>query len=151
VSVEKSWNGKAADVLVDVDGRRTAIELQISDPAAHATENLVRDLEAGIDEVDFVALTPLALKEVKQRIENDLAQDLRGRSLMERARYRLLAEFLGVYDEGEQTGGSEGGEMEEGEAKDGSGAAGSGGGGPGDEAPEGGKDASPDEAIRDGE
>src|SRR5262249_5281081 len=72
VSVEKAWNAKAVDVLVELDGRRIAFELQVSSPTAHATENLVRDVEAGFDEVVFVALTTRDLAEIQERLKQDL-------------------------------------------------------------------------------
>lgn len=84
--------GKAADVVAELDGKAVAYEVQLS-VAKHVTENVVKDLLAGFDEVVVGVLTERDRTVVEKH-------SARGATLFEtrgelaRVRCVLLREFL---------------------------------------------------------
>lgn len=89
VKIEGYAEGKSTvDVeVVDGNGKRTAIEIQMS--TDHALENIIKDVQAGYDEVVIACEEESVLKGIRKKAEAELPDDVR-----EKVKYQLLQEVL---------------------------------------------------------
>lgn len=91
--IEGRLGGKSVDVLVGMpDGEAIAVEVCMS--PAWSTQNLTRDSVAGADKIVFAALKDQDIKRIREKIEKELGASELGCSMIEKAEYRLLREFL---------------------------------------------------------
>ena len=86
VEIEMHRNGVFADVGIVRDGKKTAVEVELT--PKNAVANVQRDLAAGFDEVIVAARNTRVLKAIEDRLWSILAPDLH-----ERVSLRLLADL----------------------------------------------------------
>jgi len=92
-TIEQVRSGKAVDVAVEFDGKSTAYEINLT--TNWASQNVVRDLLAGFDQVVFCAVSQDDLDKIKKKLERELGKEKEERELLEsKVRFQQLKTFL---------------------------------------------------------
>ena len=89
VAIEHSANGKAVDIAELRDDGATAYEIELAPSHPHVAENVLRDLEAGFDEVVVVTRNQAGQNEAKDQIYKAVPWEK-----LQRVKFRLLREFF---------------------------------------------------------
>jgi hypothetical protein len=87
--VEHFMNGKSADVaVIEADGT-VAYEIELEPAHPHVVENVLRDIEAGFDEVIVVTVNQAGQTEAKDKIYKAVPWEK-----LSRVQFKLFREFL---------------------------------------------------------
>lgn len=87
--IEKRYGFKNVDIGLEMDGLKTAIEVELSGPFAHVIENIQKDLEAGCDQIIIAVESKRKLNSYKKELEKIYTKDVLGK-----IEFRLLSDFL---------------------------------------------------------
>ena len=85
--IEKSLNGKRADVFAIIKDKKNAFEIEMT--PNNAVSNVVVDLEAGFDKVISCCKNSVVLREVKKRLSAYKDYE----RIKDKVEVRLLADF----------------------------------------------------------
>jgi hypothetical protein len=89
VAIEHSVNGKAVDIAEIRPDGAIAYEIELAPSHPHVAENVLRDLDAGFDEVIIIARNQDAQNEAKDAIYKVVPWEK-----LSRVKFKLLREFL---------------------------------------------------------
>jgi hypothetical protein len=84
--IEKRFGIKNADVGFENDGKKTAIEVELTNE--HLIENIERDFQAGCDTVIIAAPSKRSITAYRKRIE------LYSKAFLDKVEFRVLTDFL---------------------------------------------------------
>ena len=89
VAIEHSANGKAVDIAEMRENGAIAYEIELAPSHPHVCENVLRDLDAGFDEVVVVTRNQAGQNEAKDQIYKAIPWEK-----LQRVKFRLLREFF---------------------------------------------------------
>jgi len=89
VAIEHSANGKSVDIAEVKNDGVTAYEIELAPSHPHVAENILRDLDAGFDEVVVVTRNQAGQNEAKAAIYKAVPWER-----FQRVKFKLLREFL---------------------------------------------------------
>jgi len=89
VEIEYSASGKSVDIAELREDGAVAYEIELSPSHRHVVENVLKDLEAGFDEVVVVTRNQVGQNEAKDRIYKSIAWEK-----LSRIKFKLIRQFL---------------------------------------------------------
>ncbi len=84
--IEKRYGLKNVDVGLDMNGKKTAVEVELS--SDHLIENIQKDLEAGCEKIIIAIPNQRAINSYKKKI------DYYNKDLLHKIEFRVLTDFL---------------------------------------------------------
>jgi len=89
VTVEHHINGKSVDIAEIREDKSIAYEIELSPAHQHVVENVLRDLDAGFDEVVVITRNQTAQNEAKDKIYKNIPWEK-----ISKVKFKLFREFL---------------------------------------------------------
>jgi hypothetical protein len=86
---EHCLRGKKIDVLAQHIKSKYIIGIEIELSAKHSVDNIVRDLEAGCDEVKIISTSGKRSKQIEEKVKKQL-----NNSLLEKVTFHIADEFI---------------------------------------------------------
>jgi hypothetical protein len=89
VEIEHSVNGKSVDIAEIKPDGAIAYEIELAPSHPHVAENVLRDLDAGFDEVIIIARNQAGQNEAKDQIYKAIPWEK-----LQRVKFKLIREFF---------------------------------------------------------